>query len=54
LGENDAVGECDRFVSAVIIDGVGLKNVDKKVYSAVVLSMKTRNRDLNRASTGSF
>lgn len=54
-GERRPVGEsCGCFISLDINEGETLKNADKKVYSAVVLSMKTRNSERNAASTGSF
>jgi len=37
-----------------MIDGASLKKADRKVYSAVVLSIKTSIKDLYVASTGCF
>ena len=51
VGENNellvSLDACNKGVSVV-------KNVVKKVYSAVALSIKTNNRDRKSASTGSF
>lgn len=52
-GKRNPVGESsDCLVSPN--SGGTLKKVDKKVYSAVELSMKTRNSDRKMASVDSF
>jgi len=53
-GESNSLGVRDGFNSVTMIDGATLKKADRKVYSAVALSMKTSNKDLYIASTGSF
>lgn len=51
--ERNPAGESSGCL--VSLDNGGtLKKVDRKVYSAVELSMKTRNSDRKRASVDSF